>query len=106
MHACDVGHEQCARVLLEAKADPNKANNAGVTALMLSASDGHNLCVRALLENGAAVDATEEDGWTALMFAKQNNHDLCARLLMDWVKETKAKRQRVKSIPSSVLLVC
>ncbi len=37
MFAAQNGHEQVALVLLEAKADPNKAESNGVTALMCAA---------------------------------------------------------------------
>jgi ankyrin repeat protein len=53
MLAAQNGHELCLRVLLEAKADPNKATSDGETALMFAAQNGHELCLRVLLEAGA-----------------------------------------------------
>ena len=35
------GNEQCARNLLEANAEPNKAANQGETALMVACQNGH-----------------------------------------------------------------
>jgi hypothetical protein len=52
MFAAQNGHEQVALVLLEAKADPNKARSDGVTALMCAAQNGHEQVV-VLLKAGA-----------------------------------------------------
>jgi ankyrin repeat protein len=52
MFAAQNGHEQVALVLLEAKADPNKATPNGVTALMFAAQNGHEQVV-VLLKAGA-----------------------------------------------------
>eukprot|EP00493_Phyllostaurus_siculus_P002426 UN02439 len=41
MFACDNNHEQCARALIEAKADLEKQTDQGNTALMLSCQNGH-----------------------------------------------------------------
>ena len=106
MHTyCSHPPEQVARALLEAKADPNKANNQGATSLMAAAQNGHEqvcssqfeyvdsciqlLCahfhtfsshhleqvLRALLEAGAAVNSQANNGVTALMRAAQNGHE-------------------------------
>jgi ankyrin repeat protein len=50
--AAQSGYEQVALVLLEAKADPNKATPNGVTALMFAAQNGHEQVV-VLLKAGA-----------------------------------------------------
>ena len=53
-HAFDQhGWTAITSVLLEAKADPNKANDEGVTALIKAAEYGHEQCVRALTEAGS-----------------------------------------------------
>jgi hypothetical protein len=52
--AAENGHERCAHVLLEAKADPNKAASDGGTALMCAAQNGHEQVALVLLEAGAA----------------------------------------------------
>lgn len=58
------------RLLLDAGADPNIANNKGMTPLMLSTSSH---LTRLLLERGAEVNARNKDGMTALMFCTNAN---------------------------------
>ena len=67
MFAAQNGHDQCARALLEAKANVNHQSNDGRTALMQASKNGHDLCARALLEAGSDPNKAEEDGWTALI---------------------------------------
>ena len=81
-------HELCARALLEAKADPNKAidqegQNKGFTALMWAAQFGHDLCARVLLEAGAAVNHAAVNGATALILSASNGQENCVQLLLD-----------------------
>ena len=80
MRAARRGHEPCLRVLLEAKADPNKTNMHGRTALFSAARGGHEPCLHALLAAGAVVGAQDNDGWTALMWAAHDGHE---RLALD-----------------------
>ena len=70
MSSCQNGHEQCARALLEAKADPNKAEDGGFTALMWCCQKGNELCARALLEAEADPNKATDDGFTALITAR------------------------------------
>ena len=44
MLCAQMGHDQCARALIEAKVDLDKQTAKGFTALMLSAQNGHDLC--------------------------------------------------------------
>ena len=53
MFAAQNGHEQVARVLLEAGAVVGAQDNAGSTALMLAAHNGHEQVARVLLGAGA-----------------------------------------------------
>ena len=53
MLAAQNGHEQVARVLLEAGAVVGAQNNDGSTALMHAARNGHEQVARVLLEAGA-----------------------------------------------------
>jgi ankyrin repeat protein len=82
MKACHNGHDQCARALIEAKADLEKMNQDSVTALILSCQNGHVQCARALIEARAAVDHMDNNGWTALMAACQDGHDQCVHVLL------------------------
>jgi ankyrin repeat protein len=83
MFAAQNGHEQVALVLLEAKADPNKAESDGVTALMLAAQNGHKQLALVLLEAKADPNMAKSNGMTALMFAAQNGHEQVALVLLE-----------------------
>ena len=83
MKASANGHELVARVLLEAKADPNKATKLGTTALMKASENGHELVARALLEAKADPNKATKLGTTALMKASENGHELVARVLLE-----------------------
>ena len=82
MFASKNGNEQCAHALLVANADPNKANNNALTALMLSASGGHEQCVHALLEAGAQLEMMNNEKMTALAWASFNGHKSCVAMLV------------------------
>ena len=58
MYAAMNGHEQVARVLLEAGAVVGAEDNDGSTALMLAAHNGHEQVARVLLEAGAVAKPT------------------------------------------------
>jgi ankyrin repeat protein len=82
MRASTFGHERCLLVLLEAKADPNKAQ-PGWTALMRAAQNGHKQVALVLLKAGAVMSAQNNAGWTALMFAAVNGHEQVALILLE-----------------------
>ena len=68
MHAALHSSEQIVRSLLSHDADPNAADDDGMTALMYAV--GSDLAkVRLLLEHGAKVDAKSKLGRTALLMA-------------------------------------
>ena len=71
----------CARALIEAKADIDKVQEDGFTALMLSCRDGHDLCARALIEAKANIHAKRDDGQTALGIARSKGHTAICLLL-------------------------
>jgi ankyrin repeat protein len=56
MFACSNGHEQCARALIEAKANVKTTQNQGFTALMFSCQNGHERCALELIKAGADVN--------------------------------------------------
>jgi ankyrin repeat protein len=53
------GHVEAARLLLDAGADPGRADGSGGTPLMVAAQTGQLEVLRLLLGRGAAVDAAE-----------------------------------------------
>ena len=59
--ACQNGHLDAARLLLEKGADVHKASNANRTPLHEASYSGHMDVVRLLLANGAAADIDRED---------------------------------------------
>ena len=82
MLAVQKGHDLCARALLEAGAEIDKARSDGYTALMDACLDGHEQCARALIEAGATVDAVNNEGVTALIKAAEKGHErVCASRL-------------------------
>ena len=80
---CVSGNARCARVLLEAGADVNAEDGAGVRPLHLAAMQGDAELVAALLQQGGVdVDATDGQGRTALVCATMDGHvEVCAALL-------------------------
>jgi ankyrin repeat protein len=83
MLAAARGHEQIALVLLEAKADPNKAQPDGVTALMIAAVYGHEQVALVLLEAKADPNQARSNGVTALMYAAGTGHEQVALVLLE-----------------------
>jgi ankyrin repeat protein len=69
------------RLLLEAKADVDKKNRYGRTALYWAANKGHEAMVWLLLEAKADVDAKDKDGRTALYWAADKGHQAVVRLI-------------------------
>jgi ankyrin repeat protein len=88
MLACEAGHCEAARVLVErGGANVNAAcTSDGYTALMWASEQGHLEIVRFLVERmGANVNAARTtDGLTALMLASQNGHLEIVRLLVEY----------------------
>ena len=78
------GHAEAMRVLLDAGADANQADEDGERPRCTRAADDLYLeAMRLLLEKGAAVDAKTKKGATPLMLACQNGHVEAARLLLE-----------------------
>ena len=81
MHAAAVGSVEAMTLLLDGKANPNAANAAGLTALMIAATDIGK--VRLLLERGADANAASKRGRTPLMLAAASDSSApIVRLLM------------------------
>ena len=81
--ACEKGHVDAARVLLDDGADVNHAYKDGATPLYVACQNGHVAVATLLLDKGAAVDRAREDGWTPLYTACEKGHLDVARLLLD-----------------------
>lgn len=82
MHAAQVGHIPCVRLLLEMGANANHQNSQQTTPLMVAACAGHTECVRLLLLYGAQVDTADKAGITALSTAAARGRAECVRELL------------------------
>ena len=67
--AAKKGHQECVQLLLEAGADKEYKDKAGMTALHVAAAHGRVKCIRRLVEGGADVNSRDNDGNTPLHIA-------------------------------------
>ena len=79
--AAAFGHNECAKLLLDAGAPLEAVNNNGSTALMDASRKGHSEITKLLLKVGANVDA-QNRGWTSLMYAAWYGHREVIELLL------------------------
>ena len=78
------GDVEAVRELLRQGADPNAAQNDGMTALHWAAADNDAEIARTLLYAGATVRATTRlGGYTPLHLASRSGHAEVARILLD-----------------------
>ena len=77
------GHLDILRLLVEAGADVNKADNNGETSLWMASKEGNLEVVRLLLDAGANVDKADNKGMTPLYVASYMGHLEVVRLLLD-----------------------
>ena len=74
--------------LLENGAEPNQANQLGVTPLIAAARRGEKDVVKVFLQHGADVNAvSHETSRTALQGAIEGNHSEIVTLLIEATKE-------------------
>jgi uncharacterized protein len=82
LHSAAAGnHTVLARLLLEAKANPNVVQHGGYTPLHSAAQNGNLELVRLLLKQGADPLARTEEDHDAQALAEQNGHPEVAALL-------------------------
>lgn len=81
--ACEHGHEECALLLLEAGADPNKCLSDGSSPLFLACQNGHHRIVQHLIKHGADIEAAADNGDTPLTAAALDNRLEIVRTLLE-----------------------
>jgi ankyrin repeat protein len=80
--AVQLGHLEAVRLLLDAGADPGRADGDGATPLMLVVGEGQLEVLWLLLGRGAAVDVAQPDGgFTAFHDICDSNQPKCAEEL-------------------------
>jgi ankyrin repeat protein len=97
MYAAALGSLQSMRLLLDAGADPNVANNFAATPLMWCAGDAAK--VRLLLSKGAKVDARSKLGRTPLLIAAAyDGATEAARLMIEKGADVNARDESGMSV--------
>ncbi|CAL8148360.1 unnamed protein product [Orchesella dallaii] len=75
--ACELGHLEIVKLLLEAETDmdrPTPAKYGKVTPLMIACQYGHLDIVKAIVESNAKLEAKDKRGRTAVAHAAMNGH--------------------------------
>jgi hypothetical protein len=81
--ACSSGHTDCARLLIDHKADIHAKTNSGNFSLYVAAQFGDLGCVKLLVQHGADVNCQVNDGWTPLMSSALNDRLTIAQYLLE-----------------------
>jgi ankyrin repeat protein len=81
--ACQNGHEEIVKILIDKGADVNQATEKGFTPFYIACQNGHEEIVKLLIDMGADVSQTTKDGCTPLYMACQNGHEEIVKLLID-----------------------
>ena len=85
--ACELGHEECVRILLRHNALLDKEDEEGMTPLMYACQNEHPGCVELMLRAGADRDIVNDEGKTARdMCNGGRGESMCWQLLEvdDW----------------------
>jgi ankyrin repeat protein len=81
--ACENGHIEVARLLVEAGADKDKVSTDGSTPLYVACEQGHIEVVQLLVEAGSDTEKALADGCTPLYVACECGHTKVAQLLVE-----------------------
>ena len=91
LDACDNGHYQVVKLLLDEKADSNVKKECGRTALYLASRNGHHKVVELLLKAKADPNIQSLEGGTPIYMASQNGHSQVVELLLQEKADTNVK---------------
>ena len=91
LDACDNGHYQVVKLLLDKKADSNVKKECGRTALYLASRNGHYKVVELLLKAKADPNIQSLEGVTPLYMASQNGHPQVVELFLREKADTNVK---------------
>ncbi len=83
LFAMDKGRINIVKILIEAGADPNEADNFGHSALMEAAMLGYTQTVRLLLKAGADINHADHEGNTALIWAATRGYIDIVKMLIE-----------------------
>jgi hypothetical protein len=88
---CRNGHTECARLLIDHKADVGAKYGAGCTALYDAAQGGHMTCVELLVQSRADVNCQMNVGWTPLMVSAWYGQLTVAQYLLEQKADVHAR---------------
>ena len=80
--ACNLGHPECAQLLIAASAAIDLQDKDGVTPLYIACNQGRTECAQLLIAASAAIDLQDKDGVTPLYTACNLGRTECAQLLI------------------------
>lgn len=81
--AASSGNVGILKRLLDSGANPNDADESGLTPLMLASCEGNVKALECLIESGSRLDQKDASGYTALMFAANSGHYECVKALVN-----------------------
>jgi hypothetical protein len=81
-YACIRGNTECARLLIDHRADVNAKDIDRSDPIICASLDGRMGCVELLVQNGADVNSGIDDGWTPLTESVTNSHLIVAHYLL------------------------
>lgn len=81
--ACDAGHGEIVKLLLDKGANPSAKDNLGATPLMWAAKQGDPKIAEMLLAKGAEIDSQDKYGSTAMMWAAAEGKYDVVKLLLE-----------------------